>query len=112
MREYELVRKPLKNASESEPGPATIFFSEKFNELLRCTEARDVETGQTRKAKCTSLAAALKRRCRGKVPTGLSQANLYRFTEAKATPNIETVYELARVLNVSPREFLPDRIID
>ncbi|WP_141772513.1 helix-turn-helix domain-containing protein [Mycolicibacterium neoaurum] len=46
------------------------------------------------------------------MPSGLSQANLYRFTEAKATPNIETVYELAKALNVSPREFLPDRIID
>lgn len=112
MRKHELVRKPPESASEPEPGPATIFFSEKFNELLRCTNARDIETGHIRKARCTSLAATLKHLCQGKMPSGLSQANLYRFTEAKATPNIETVYELAKVLNVSPREFLPDRIID
>lgn len=112
MRKYELVRKPPRKPSKSKPGPATTFFSEKLNEFLRYTNTRDIETGRIRKIKCTSLAAALRHQCGGKVRIGLSQANLYRYAEAQATPNIETVYELAKALNVSPREFLPDYIID
>lgn len=91
--------------------PATRHFARKFRELLLCAKAQDLETGRRRDAKCTSVAEALKTRCPGKV-VGLSKTNLYRFLDEEATPNIDQLYEIARVFQVSPREFLPEEVVD
>lgn len=112
MPKYRIEPKSSEDTPETSVGPATIFFAGVLDDLLENTGARDIETGRIRRAKPTSLSKALKTQRTGKALRGTSQSSLYRLVDAKASPSIDVVYELAKAFKVSPHVFLPEDASD
>lgn len=86
------------------PHPATIFFSKKFRELA----ARSVRLDDGAHHRLTPVTVyQLLREQSPELP--VSQRQVYRYYNGTATPRIDVVFELARIFDVSPRQFLPTK---
>jgi transcriptional regulator with XRE-family HTH domain len=86
------------------PNPATAYFSKKFQELAAAANVRLLDTGEG-----PVTVVTLHRMLIEQSPElAVSQRQVYRYYNGNATPRLDVVFELARLFDVSPRDFLPE----
>lgn len=86
------------------PHPATAYFSQKFRELAANKVVRD-DGGRLHRLNPHAVYEILIEQS-PELP--VSQSQIYRYYNGAATPRIDVVFELARLFDVSPSEFLPE----
>ena len=84
--------------------PATAYFSARLRSLSETIKLREVETGEVRKLNAPALYALLEEQS---PDLAISLRQMHRYYNGTATPRIDVVYEIARLVGVSPRVFLP-----
>lgn len=84
--------------------PATTYFSARLRSLSEAITLRELETGGVRKLNAPALYALLEEQS---PDLAISLRQMHRYYNGTATPRIDVVYEIARLVGVSPRVFLP-----
>ncbi|MHC9295453.1 helix-turn-helix domain-containing protein [Mycobacterium sp. LTG2003] len=104
--ELELVRVETSDEAPFEPPhPATQYFSQRLQELSQNLNVRRLDgSGRVRKLTPLRLQKLLKEQA---PDLPVSQTQIYRYYHGESAPRLDVVYELAALLGVSPREFLP-----
>ncbi|MGV0743853.1 helix-turn-helix domain-containing protein [Mycolicibacterium sp. XJ870] len=103
---HELVRiEPSVEAPFEPPHPATLYFAQRLQELSQNLNVRNLDgSGRVRKLTPLRLQKLLKEQA---PDLPVSQTQIYRYYHGESPPRLDVVYELAALLGVSPREFLP-----
>ncbi|SOJ55689.1 hypothetical protein MSIMFB_03171 [Mycobacterium simulans] len=86
--------------------PATTYFAERLQELASATNVRvHDDSGHVRRMTPLRLQKLLKEQA---PDLPVSQTQIYRYYHGEAAPRLDVVWELAHLLGVSPRDFLPE----
>lgn len=84
--------------------PATTYFSDRLRALSAATQLQEIETGRIRRLNAPTVYAMLGEQA---PELAISLRQMHRYYNGTATPRIDVVYEIARLVGVSPRVFLP-----
>lgn len=106
-RSHELVRAEDRPhpPSQAPQHPATQYFAQRLQELSDGMSVRKLDgSGRVRKLTPLRLQKLLKEQA---PDLPVSQTQIYRYYHGEASPRLDVVFELAALLGVSPREFLP-----
>lgn len=96
----ELSQRPPEDESSApvrNVHPARVFFAARLHDLL----ASDSEVRNP-----THLAALLKQHAPAGM-LGLSQTQVHRYYNGQTAPTVAVIYEIAKVLGVTPASFVP-----
>lgn len=87
--------------------PATAHFARRFRELAASVHLRDVDSDKVRRLSPRLIHALLEEQ---NPDLAISSRQIWRYYRGVATPRIDVVYELARLLGVSPQVLLPESV--
>ena len=87
--------------------PATSFFARRFREIAESVQLREVDSHEVHRLSPRLIHALLEEQ---NPDLAVSTRQIWRYYSGAATPRIDIVYEIARLLGVSPQVFLPESV--
>lgn len=90
------------------PHPATVYFADELRRVMATLQMRKVGTDEFQSITPYALHQMLQRQS---PDTPISRTQLYRIVKGETAPKIDLVYELAAILGVSPKDFMPDQTV-
>ncbi|WP_234904098.1 helix-turn-helix domain-containing protein [Mycolicibacterium frederiksbergense] len=99
----QLVRTEPAKTEIDPPHVATEFFAQQFQDLVRTTKVRMLDTDRVKKLTPLGIQRLLKKQA---PDLPVSQTQIYRYFHGEAPPRLDVVYELARLFEVAPTYFV------
>lgn len=97
-----------RNPDLDPPHVATEYFARQIQALAAKTDVRMLETNQVRRLTPLRIQRMLKEQA---PDLPVSQTQIYRYFHGESPPRLDVVYELARLFDVPPTYFVPDRLL-